>query len=159
MRNIAGSIGALQRETRLRTVPVVDTDVAPVCGDVQYPRLEPGTYEAQCVHATIYRDPHFHAWKALLRFCLLPTGEEVCKFFHMGTEVKPKAGPRSEYRRAWIIANDAQPRRRQTMSARVFKDMIFEITVDYVTKRFDGTAHVDAAIYSTVKRILSRRYP
>src|SRR5215472_17223957 len=96
--------------TRLRVAGSSDDsqeeEVAPVCEEKPYPLYEPGRYEAQCTHACIYRDPQFRSWKALLRFRLVPSGDEVCGFFHLGEGDRPDAGPRSKYRRAWVIAND-----------------------------------------------------
>jgi hypothetical protein len=134
-------------------------EVAPVCEEDPYPRYSPGTYEAQCVAGGIYRDPQFRAWKALLQFRLVPGGEPVCCFFHMGTKELPKAGRRSNYWRAWVIANAGPPRRRQVLSARVFKGKIFEVRVGDVTKRFDQSEHPEGAIYSTVKEIIRKTYP
>jgi hypothetical protein len=73
--------------------------------------------------------------------------------------VKPYAGPRSEYRRAWIIATGEQPRRRQILSARVFVGKIFEVRVDDVVRRFDGREHPKGGIYSIVREIVRRTYP
>lgn len=131
----------------------------PICEQDPYPRYPPGTYEAQCSEVKIYRDPQFHCWKAQLVFRIVSDGTRVLKFFHMGSDEKPKAGPRSEYRRCWIIANDAPPRKRQTLSRHVFVGKIFEVLVGDVRKRHDGREHPECAIYSIITEILRRTYP
>ena len=131
----------------------------PVCEESPYPRYEPGTYDAECLAANTYKDPRFRAWKCRLRFQLLPNGDGVFGFLHLGRGDQPKAGPGSEYRRAWIIANGNPPRKRQTLSNRVFKKKIFQVRIGDTTRRFDGRTHPDGQVYSTVKEILSRIYP
>ena len=140
-------------------VPAGGSDSAPICEEEPYPLLTPGRYKAQCVHASTYRDPQFRSWKALLRFQLLLNGEKVVGFFHLGQGDKPKAGRRSRYWRAWVIANGAQPRKRQELSPRMFKGKIFEVEIDTVKRAQDGGEHPAAAQYSTVKEILERRWP
>lgn len=124
-----------------------------------YPRYKPGTYEAQCIAAEVYRDKYFKRWNCVLRFKLVPTGEPVCAFLNLGSEEKPHAGPRSEYRRAWIIANGKPPLRRQCMSAKAFPEKLYEVKIGDVTRSHDGSEHCEAAIYSIVRKILRRTYP
>jgi len=131
----------------------------PVCEQAPYPRYEPGTYEAECVATDIYRDRQFGSWKCILRFLILADGSPIFCFFHLGSKKNPTAGARSEYRRAWIIANGEQPRKRQTLSRRVFIGKIFEVRIADVQKRHDGREHPKAAIYSVVKEIVRRTYP
>lgn len=147
-------------ERRGQTGPRTRPDCPePVCDQAPYPRYEPGVYEAECVDANIFYDRQFHSWKCALRFSLLADGAPVFCFLHLGSKQKPTVGARSEYRRAWIIANGEQPRKRQTMSKRVFLNKIFEVRIADVQKRFDGREHPKAAIYSKVKDILRRTYP
>jgi hypothetical protein len=131
----------------------------PTHDDAMYPRYPEGVYEAECVKVVIYRDPQFRAWKACLHFSFLGTGEEVCGFYHLGSKSKPHAGRRSEYYRAWIIANGEPPRKRQRLAVRVFRRKVFEVRVSDVTRRHDGRTHPKAMVYSTVREILRRVYP
>lgn len=135
------------------------TSLEPVSAHGPYPRYEPGEYEAECVSASIRRDPQFRTWKADLRFCLLPDGEPIWGFLNLGRGEKPHAGRRSEYWRVWVIANGAQPLRRQTLTVRAFKGKIFKVRVADVTRRSDGRDHLPEAVYSTVHEILQRTYP
>jgi len=130
----------------------------PICEEPAYPRYEPGEYDAECISAATYRDPRFGAWKCRLKFHLFD-GAPVYGFLHLGRGEEPKAGPGSEYRRAWVIANAAPPKKRQTLSKRVFKGKIFLVRIDDTTRRFDGRTHPDGQIYSTVKEILQRLCP
>jgi len=90
---------------------------------------------------------------------LLPDAPPVSGFFHMGAGERAKAGPRSKFWRAWVIANGAPPRKRQTLSRSIFKGKIFEVLIGDVTKTFDGREHPSCGVYSTVKEILKRIYP
>lgn len=139
--------------------PKRNADTDPICEQDPYPHCTPGTYEAKCSEVRIYKDPQFHCWKAQLVFRIISDGTRVLKFFHMGKGEKPKAGPRSEYRRAWIIANDAPPRRRQVLARRVFLGKIFEVQIADVKRRHDGRKHPECAVYSVIKEILRRIYP
>lgn len=124
-----------------------------------YPRYAPGIYDAECTRAATYFDNQFRSWKCVLRFSILPNADPICAFLHLGCGNKPQAPPRSEYRRAWIIANGAQTRKRQVLSRHVFVGKIYEIRVGDVQKRFDGRQHPAASVYSVVKEIVRRTYP
>jgi hypothetical protein len=83
----------------------------------------------------------------------------VFYFLHLGSKEKPVIGQRSKYRRAWIIANGEQPRKRQTLSRRVFVGKVFEIEIGDVQRGYDGREHPKAAVYSVVRDIVRRTYP
>jgi hypothetical protein len=148
-------------ETKLQLVnPAADTrNLEPVCEDAPYPRYKPGEYEARCVSVKVYLDPRFKRWVARLKFELVPEGGPVFAFPNLGTGDKPRPTRGSEYRRAWIIANGEQPRRRQTMSPQVFLNKIFLVRIDDTTRRHDGRNHPEAEVYSTVKEILKKLWP
>jgi hypothetical protein len=131
-------------------------EVAPVFQGAEYVRIAPGKYSAQCVHAKIYRDPGFRTWKALLRFRLIEGGQEVYGFLNLGSGESAHAGRRSRYWEAWTLANGAAPRKRQAMTARVFRNKIFLVEISDVTRTGDGKAHHPSAIYSTVKAIIEK---
>ena len=135
------------------------TSAEPVCEDTPYPRYRPGIYQARCTAVNIYRDPRFRRHVARLKFRLVPEGGIVFAFLNLGSGEKPKVARGSEYRRAWIIANGEQPRKRQTVSKRVFINKIFRVEIGDVTKRHDGREHHNAEIYSTVKEIKTRLWP
>lgn len=155
------------RETELANHPVRDrntwrddgTEVAPVSCHKPYPLLEPGLYEGECLKARIFRDRQFRRWCCGIEFSLLTDGTRIFAFMNLGSGVKPHAGPRSEYRRAWTIANGERPRQRQVLSARVFEKKIYEVRIASVQKRFDGRPHPSPAIYSVVREIVHRIYP
>jgi len=111
------------------------------------------------VNADIYFDRQFARWSCVLEFSMLGGGTHVFCFLNLGHAAKPHAGPRSEYRRAWIIAAGDQPRRRQVLSARAFVGKIFQVRVADVKKRFDGREHPEGAIYSIVREIVRRTFP
>jgi len=156
---------APEARQKAEPVPVSEPEeCGPVCEENPYPLLQAGKYEAQCVHSCLYRDLQFRRWTALLRFQLLASGSltslgPVCAFLNLGNREKSKAGRRSRYWRAWVIANGEQPRKRQVLSPRVFKGKIFEVEIGTVKRAHDGREHPVAAQYSTVKEILERRWP
>jgi hypothetical protein len=131
----------------------------PVCDVDPYPRYAPGVYEVRCVRARVYRDPQFKCWKCLVEFQFLNDEAKVVGFFNMGTGEKPKAGRRSRYYAAWVMANGEMPKKRQVVSCRVFEGKIFKVRVEDIATRHDGGEHPEAAIYSTVKEILKRMWP
>ncbi len=133
-----------------------DPVVEPICGSDPRPKVEPGIWDAECVETRVYYDRQFRRWVCRLRFSLLETGEKLVGFLNLGGGDKPRPGPRSEYRRAWIIATGRQPRKRERMPDKVFAGKLFEVEVKDITKRFDQSNHSEAEIYSTVKRILRR---
>lgn len=152
--NVA-SEGSRANDSAVAGLRVVE-EVAPVFQGAEYARIKPGQYSAQCVHAKVYRDPGFRSWKALLRFRLIAGGQEVYGFLHLGTGESPHAGRRSRYWEAWTLANGAAPRKRQTMTARVFHRKVFLVEVSDVTQTGDGKPHHPSAIYSIVKRIIEK---
>jgi len=138
------------------TEPELIEDVSPVFEGGEYARIRSGEYDAQCVFARSYHDPGFRAWKTLLRFRIIDSGQEVCGFFNLGRRPKPHVGRRSRYWAAWTLANGAPPRKRQVMTARVFRGKVFRVKVEDVTRSGDGKRHSKSAIYSTVKDVLDR---
>lgn len=131
----------------------------PVCEDAPHPRYQPGIYQARCIAAVVYRDPRFRRYVARLKLQLVPDGSIVFAFRNLGSGEKPVVKRGSEYRRDWIIAHGEQPRKRQTLSPRVFINKIFRVRIDDVKKRHDGREHPDAEVYSTVKEVIARLWP
>lgn len=147
------------------TQPVPKPDApeidGPISDDAPYPRYEPGIYEACCIKSRIYRHPLFRAWKCDLQFVFGENNQNVVfGFFHLGNGDKPHAGRQSQYRRAWIIANDGeQPKKRQTLSRRLFVGKIFRVRIADTVKRSNGSQMGAGEIYSTVKEIIEKIGP
>lgn len=131
----------------------------PVCEEEPYPRYEPGVYEVECVGAKTYWHPLLRCWKCRLEFKFLGTGSSVFYFLHLGSGERPHAGRNSEYMRVWIVAHGDKPRKRQTLTDRVFVKKLFEVQVEDTQRRYDGSEHAPAGKYSVVRRILRRTYP
>jgi hypothetical protein len=97
-------------------------------------------------------------WKLrlLFHFVDMENTGKIAKFFHFGAESKPKAGRKSEYFRAWVIANNGKlPRRGASMSPRKFTGHIFRVEVRDVIRTSDPKInHSPDAVYSIVGRIL-----
>jgi hypothetical protein len=112
------------------------------------------------LEAKIYRDPQFRRLVCLLRCALvLDPKREVCGFLNLGTDEKPKAGRRSNYWRAWVIANGEPPRKRQVLSRRVFVGKIFLVRIGDVEKDMDGAVHAEFEKYSVIQEIKEKRWP
>ena len=127
----------------------------PVC-DVEYPLIDEGTYDLQCVSAHVYRHPGLpdRPWKAQLEFRDgFDEHPSVFAFFHLGCGRKPHAGRMSRYWHAWCIANAGPPRKRQTMSARAFKGRWFQVKVETVREKRKGELLPSHLHYSVVREI------
>lgn len=153
----------MNQDDKERTEDQVDENETigpePVCDDDPYPCYQSGIYEGRCMRARTYVHPRLRAWKCELKYMLIPSGEIVFGFFNLGTGEKPIPARGSEYRRAWIIASGNQPKKRQKLSHRMFVGKVFEIRIDYTTRTWDQRKHAAQEQYSTVKEILSRRWP
>ncbi len=133
----------------------------PISEDAPYPRYEPGIYEAWCVKSRIYRNPMLRAWKCDLEFRFGEDDQNVVySFLHLGNGQEPKAGRQSQYRRAWIIANDGvQPTKRQVLSKRLFVGKRFRVRIADTVKRSNGSQLGAGEIYSTVREIIEKIGP
>jgi hypothetical protein len=123
----------------------------PVC-DAEYPLISPGKRTLLCVEAKVYRHPRLpdHPWKCQLKFTDGFGELEIYGFLHLGSGPKMHAGRTSKYWKAWCIANGGPPRKRQVMSARIFKGQWFECGIETVKK---GSSEGD---YSIVREISAR---
>lgn len=134
--------------------PVQD---GPISESDPYPRYKPGDYEVICEEAKIYRDPQFRRLVCRLRCALVVDPEKkICCFLNLGNLEKPTAGRRSNYRRAWVIANGEQPKRRQILSKRTFVGKIFLVSIGDVANDMDGRELADFEKYSVIQEIKAR---
>lgn len=127
------------------------------CDHDPYPQVPPGEYELYCTEAKPYLDPGMKTWKCRYRFIhpMLRDFPVIYGFINLGKGENPP-GPRSRYHHEWSIANNGTPRKRQVMSARIFKGKIFRVRVDWVLPRqHDGKLHTEVTRYSLVKAILA----
>jgi hypothetical protein len=137
----------------------IERDESPVCG-AEYPLVSEGKRSLLCVAARVYRHPGLkdRPWKAELEF--LDGDYRVFGYLHLGFGEKPHAGRTSRYWAAWCLANNGQPpRKRQLMSARIFKGKWFTVIVETVRQRGRGekVELIPAELqYSVVREILAR---
>src|ERR1041385_3983925 len=127
----------------------------PVCKSDPYPRLAPGEYLMRCLAAACYPDPQYKRGVCRLAFSspLVHEGVTVYGFINLGDGTWC-LGRRTRYWRAWTLANGAQPRRGQKMTARIFVNKWFKVSIGDVVKDADGKDHSSAQVYSTVHEIL-----
>lgn len=118
-----------------------------IAGDV-YPRYTPGEYEVRCNKVVEYEDPGYHRMVLMLKCSILGTTSEVVAFVNMGKpgEVVKKFRIRSEFYRVWCLANGGPPKKRQTMSRRIFEGKNFKVMV--------GDAGPKCAEYSKITKVL-----
>jgi hypothetical protein len=132
-----------------------------ICSEEPAPweRYRPGIYELRCTSYKFERVKMYgNSWKLRLMFQFMDIEhkERIAKFFHMGREAKPIPRRKSEYFRAWVLANGgALPRKGTSMSPRKFVGHVFRCEVRDVTRTCDPDVnHSVDAIYSTVAKIL-----
>lgn len=131
----------------------------PISEQDPYPRIKSGTYDVVCLGTKVYWSMAFRRRVCRLDCQLLDERTRVCGFFNLGSEKLPKAGRKSLYWRVWVMANGAQPRKRQRLSRSVFVDKFFRVRIGDVTKRYDNTEASEPEIYSTIQEWIARIGP
>jgi hypothetical protein len=119
---------------------------------MEYPRIEPGDYPAYCAWAKWYWDASYNRWTCLLKFKVLSANHmdtlaTVPMWFNGGAGERPRAGRRTLYFSAWIMANGGPPVRKDRLSASVFVRRIARVRVADTTK--------GPAPYSVVREIIA----
>jgi hypothetical protein len=130
-----------------------------ICSEDPYAKYTPGVYEAECVGGEICRDPRFKSHKCRLDFELIPGGEVVSGFYHLGSGRRPRMGRGCRFMRAVAIAKGDAPRKGDVLGPDVFRGKLFEVEVRDVTCAHDGKEHPACLTYSTVKDTLRRTHP
>jgi hypothetical protein len=127
----------------------------PVCASDPYPRITPGKYLMRCIETKCYRDPQFRRHVCRLAFSspIVRDGVVVYSFINLG-DGERCPGRRSRYWKVWTMANEAPPRRGQTMTARLFTGKWFMVEIADITHDAEKREHGKAEIYSTVREIL-----
>ena len=122
--------------------------------------LEPGIYPAFSQHAKIYRDPMFARWTCAVGFAitddsLTNTIARLSWFLNLGKGETPHAGRRSNFWRAFILANGGHlPGRADRMSPRIFEHRQCTVEVVAVGRDFSGMTSGET-IYSKVTRVIA----
>ena len=124
-----------------------------------YARVSEGRYQAVAVR---HQGPEwirpFVRWSLLVEFELLDdSAAKVCAFYNFGNDKhRPKIGRRSNYFKAWTLANGELPRKGQVMSPDVFMEgQVFTIEVKDSTRNSSEEDKTAAEIYSRVVEIVS----
>lgn len=124
------------------------------------PLLDPGSYQALCIEATIEWARQWKKWIARLVVKPLnyggrPYTGKLCKFLNVGTNSDhPCAGAQSDFRQLWVEVNGAQPTRPDVTTA-VFEGRLYEITVETVKLDRHGKERRPEHWYSIVREIHS----
>ena len=127
--------------------------------DETRPLIPEGVYLVCCIRIEKGAS-HFKSLKMFLRFKIVDPGQYLETELFMAMNLidtktnKPfKKVPRgSKYFEQWVIANNnINPRRKDRMSSKIFKDGIFEAVVKTVKPKFeDGTEKPECFYYSIV---------
>ena len=122
--------------------------------DAEYPRVDPGIYEAVCkaVLGPVWIRMSFGRWGLRIVFVLLDDLGEVCLFLNMGTDREtPRIARNSAYREWWTAANGALPCHGEAMTPDVFmQDQIYRIKVADALMDAPKQPKTAAEIYSKV---------
>lgn len=132
-----------------------DKAADPVSDRNPYPRYEPGTRDVRCFRAVLYRSKRFKRWVCRLDCQFLWNSGEICGFLNLGNGDRPHAGGGSLYRRVWVMANGAQPRKRQPLARSVFVDRVSRVRIADVDRRHDNTEASEPEKYSTIQEFLA----
>jgi hypothetical protein len=106
----------------------------PAVAWAEYLRIEPGNYQAYCRLAKWYVDPGFKRWTCILLFDVFAAGGitslgTIPLWFNGGTGKSPKAGRRTFYFSAWVLANGGPPLRRDRLAPSVFVRRMARVSV------------------------------
>ncbi len=63
--------------------------------------------------------------------------------------------PATKYYRAWVIANDGPPKRRERMSPKRFKGSVFHVRCETVRRDFRGRELPPPLLYTVVREIVA----
>jgi len=121
-------------------------------------RLEPGEYRAYSRSAKVYRDGGFKRWVCAVQFdilseSLMEVQTRVTWYLNLGNGENPKAGRRTNYFEAWIVANGGPPKRNDRLSHRSFEHRHARVLVEDTQRNFEQVTQPEHA-YSVVRKVL-----
>jgi hypothetical protein len=130
-----------------------------------YPLLDPGQYTALCTEATFAWARQWKKWIARLsldpqHYHGHPYQGTLCKFLSLGTHPeRPRAGQHSAFRQLYVEVNGGQPQGPE-VTMRIFESLLYDITVETVTRDRNGKERRPEHWYSVIREIhLSRAAP
>jgi hypothetical protein len=135
--------------------PIAKPRLALVWQGAEYPFVEPGLYRAKAV-GIIGPDylAQYGRYSLGVAFQLIDMSNiEVFCFLNLGGDGKPCR--RSNFFKAWSLANGQPPQKGQTMDPTVFlQGQIFEVKVGDNVLNSDGERKSEAEVYSVVRKII-----
>jgi hypothetical protein len=149
---VSGKVGKRKRLQASERSPLqLVRDREPAVAWVDYPRIEPGVYDAYCKRAHWYWEPGFKRWTCILRFDVFSEGlqsspQTIPIWFNGGPGDHPRAGRRSRYFAEWLRAKGGPPERQDRLSPRVFIRRMAKVKI--------GDTRSGGAPYTVVKQIL-----
>lgn len=149
----ARPLPVVNAQGRPAKAPAPQQAQGPTANADPYPRIPVGQYVMYCSEVDCYRDFQFKRGVCQLAFSNneVHDGVTVYCFLNLGDGAR---GRRSRYWRAWVRANNDQPRRGQTMSPRVFKGKWFKVSIVDVVEDSEKQKSSEREIYSKVAEIL-----
>ena len=122
-------------------------------------RIEPGEYPAYSSSEKISSDPQFRRWVCAVQFDVLDASltrvlARLTWFLNLGARDKPHAGRRSNYWRAWTVANSKPPARRDRVTPQVFVRRQARVTVADTEQDHRQRPVTESSRYSVVREVL-----
>ncbi len=124
-----------------------------IAGD-QYPRIEPGEYQAVCYKAQ-YGISYGGQKKLYLRFRLVEGRFEGTELFMVCCRPKDKLTPKYKLHKQWCLALGRQPSKGERFNKNIFKNRLYSVLVrDTERKHRNGRPYPDYMQYSVIDSIL-----
>jgi hypothetical protein len=121
-------------------------------------RIEEGVYPAFCRSACLYFDRQFKRWVCAVQFDILSDSlvdvvARLTWYLNLGSRIKPQAGRRTNYWKAWVIANGGPPKRTDRLSCRIFVRRHARVVVADTQRDFEQ-ATTPVTVYSVVRSVI-----
>jgi hypothetical protein len=143
-----------------RTAPAVAPTL--IWNGAEYPRIEPGRY---LVRGQSFQGPQwirtYQRWSIRVEFGLVEEPGSVSVFFNLGNDpAEVHIGRKSNYFKAWTLANGGLPTKGKPMTADVFlQGQFFLVSIADATKDSEGLQKEDAEVYSRITDFHSVQWP
>jgi hypothetical protein len=151
-------VSVVKKEKKKASFDVVPAQpIAPVWTKDAYERISGGE---RLVRVIALQGPEwvraYSRWSLRIECCTMDELGTVSAFVNLGSnrERFEFGGRKSKYYRWWCIANDAPPRKGETMHWSVFMDKCFWASISDVENDDKGKSKPEIEIYSTITDFL-----
>ena len=124
------------------------------------PLIDAGLYEAKCIKidkGNYYTIPKLYLTFKIFDFMCF----DVPPILFMAMNwPQGKVSPSTKYYQNWVIANgNKRPTRNNRMSARIFKNGMFEVIVETVKPKFPDRKEMPECFHYSIVKCIKRRLP